>query len=87
MMRFLVWCGCVTVCLVGLEVSLSGRDGWRWVWIPLLAFYGFAGIGIAVFGVVKILNGKLGAGLGRKELASLRATPAPRKPEMERGPE
>ena len=87
MMRFLVWCGCVTVCLAGLELSLFARDGWRWVWIPMLIFYGLAGIGITLFSVAKILNGKLGAGVGRKELGRIGATPAPSKSQMERGAE
>jgi len=53
----------------------------------MLIFYGLAGIGITLFSVAKILNGKLGAGVGRKELGRIGATPAPSKSQMERGAE
>lgn len=83
-MRFLIWFACVTVCLSGLELSLFARDGWRWVWIPMLVLYGFVGVGLCLAGLLKLAAGKLGAGIGTKGGKGLSAIPAPRKDEMER---
>ncbi|MBA0084824.1 MAG: hypothetical protein HRJ53_07505 [Acidobacteria bacterium Pan2503] len=83
-MSFLVWCGCVTVCLAGLELSLFARDGWRWLWIPLLTFYGLAGLGLAIYRVVRVAAGKLSSGVALKGVPRQDATPATRKDETER---
>lgn len=83
-MRFLVWCGCVTVCLDGLELSLFTHDGWKWVWIPLLIFYGLAGVVGVGITLAKLAAGKLGAGVGLRGDKSMGPTLAPRKTEVEK---
>jgi hypothetical protein len=60
--RFLTWCGCVTVALAGLELSLPAGDGWRWVWVALLVFYAFAGLGLVVARLFKAVAGRGGLG-------------------------
>jgi len=80
-MKFLVWCGCVTVCLSGLEMSAYTHDGWRWLWIPLLVFYGIAGAAFGLLGLAKLVAGKVGAGGASLFPAGRGHSPAPHKEE------
>lgn len=83
-MRFLIWCACVTISLDGLELSLFARDGWRWVWIAVLIFYGLAGILGVGIALAKLVSGKLGAGVGLRVDKTMGPTLAPRKQEVEK---
>lgn len=83
-MRFLIWCACITVCLEGLELSLFAHDGWRWVWIALLIFYGFAGVVGLCLQLAKLVTGKLGAGIGKRGDGVSGPILAPRKQEVEK---
>lgn len=80
-MKFLIWCACVTICCSGLQLSMFAHDHWKWFWIPVLSFYGLAGVVMGVVSLVKLATGKFGAGLaGRTSLPSKPGT-APHKEE------
>lgn len=76
-MKFLVWVGCVSIALDGLEQSLFMRDGWRWVWIVLLIFFIFCGCVLALVGLAKLVAGKSGAWLTRLGSGTTTRGPAP----------
>ena len=61
-MKFMAWVACVFVALVGLEISTGAPAGWRWVWIPSLAFCFLGGAGAVLFALVKILAARVGSG-------------------------
>jgi len=82
--RFLVWCGCITICLSGLELSLYAHDSWRFVWISLLVFYGFAGVVLMAVRAGQLLAGKLGAGVVSRGGKTVGPTLAPRREEAEK---
>lgn len=64
-MKFIVWLGCVSIALDGLEQALFMRDGWRWFWIALLIFWFLSGCVLVLVGLAKIVAGKSGAWLTR----------------------
>ena len=80
-MKFLWWSACVTISLVGLQLSFEARDGWRWFWYPMLGIWFFAGLALVVARVVKFAAGKVGAGglLPKNQALGQAAGPSARK--------
>jgi hypothetical protein len=76
-MRFLTWLVGVFVLLLALELSAAGPRGWLWVWITAMVVWFFAGAGLGLVSLVKLVSGKAGVGLpGMRSLPS-KVAPAP----------
>jgi hypothetical protein len=61
-MRFLTWLVGVFVLLLALELSAAGPRGWLWVWITAMVVWFFAGAGLGVAVLAKLVTRKMGAG-------------------------
>jgi len=61
-MNFSGWFLGVAVCMLGVELSLSAHDWFRWVWIALLVVYFFVGLALVGVRVAKLVAGKVGTG-------------------------
>jgi hypothetical protein len=78
-MKFLVWMLGVMVIYLGMETTAAAAPRWWWVWIASAVLWFFAGCGLALSGVAKLVSGKVGAGGWAGVRAKAPAQPAPHK--------
>jgi hypothetical protein len=80
-MRFLLWCLCMSCALLGLQLALVEHSGWRWFWIVMLAFYGFAGLVMGAYALYKLSSSRAGSGAALPGIPRRPLTPPPSKEE------
>ena len=78
-MRAMTWLVGALVILLGFGAGSPRPSGWTAVWFASAVLWFFLGVGLMMRGLIKVVTGKIGAGLNAAPGQRPRGAPAPKE--------